>query len=211
MLLSYQTTNQLSLECPSPERRLHFYDRGKEIPLVVQGVWQVCRGIVQLGKFNPTGEETLLGWVQPLNFFGLWLTSINTYQAQALSDVYLKWYALSEIENSPHLSQTILNQVVNRIRQTEALLAIAGSKRVETRLIELLILLAKEMGEPTDNGTRLSVRFTHQNLANAISTTRVTVTRLLGDFQRQNLISFDGGRHLIIRNRLNNRQLIDVS
>ena len=211
MLLSYQTTNQLTSECPSSERRLHLYDRGQEIPLIAQGVWQVCRGIVQLGKFNPTGEETLLGWVQPLNFFGLWLTSIDTYQAQALSDVYLKWYALSEIENSPHLSQTILNQVVNRIRQTEALLAIAGLKRVEARLIELLRLLAEEMGEPIDHGTRLSVRFTHQNLANAIGTTRVTVTRLLGDFQRQNLISFDGDRHLIISHSFNDRDLMSVS
>jgi CRP-like cAMP-binding protein len=199
MLLSYHSTKQrLSPECLSPERRLHFYDKGEEIPLISQGVWQVYRGVVQLGKFNPNGEETLLGWVQPLNFFGLWLTSIDTYQAKALSGVYLKWYALSEIEDSPHLSQTILNQVVHRIRQTEALLAIAGLKLVEERLMELLRLLAKEMGEPMDNGTRLIVRLTHQNLADAIGTTRVTVTRLLGDFQRQNLISFDGDRHLII-------------
>ncbi len=211
MLLTYQTTNQLPSECPSSERRLHFYDRGEKIPLIAQGIWQVCRGVVQLGTFELSGKETLLGWVQPLNFFGLWLTSIETYQAQALSDVYLKWYALSEIENSPHLSQTILHQVVNRIRQSEALLAIAGLQRVEARLIELIRLLAKEMGQPIDNGTRLSVRFTHQNLANAINTTRVTITRLLGDLQRQNLISFDGDRHLIIPPRFNDRDLISIS
>jgi len=35
-------------------------------------------------------------------------------------------------------------------------------------------------------------------LANAIGTTRVTITRLLGDFQAQGQICFDCDRHLII-------------
>jgi CRP-like cAMP-binding protein len=84
------------------------------------------------------------------------------------------------------------------MRQSEALLAIAGLRRVDERLQELLKLLAKEMGESTDGGTRLKVRLTHQMLASAIGTTRVTITRLLGDFQAQGQISFDCDRHLII-------------
>lgn len=202
MLLTYQNSIETHLNVRPEEKRLHFYQKGDEIPLVSQGLWQVNRGVVQLGKFNSDGEEILLGWVQPLNFFGLWLTSIDTYQAKALSNVYLKWYALSEIESSCSLSQMILNQVVIRVRQTESLLAIAGIKRVEERLIELLKLLAQDMSESVDNGTRIVVRLTHQNIANAIGTTRVTVTRILGDFQRQGLITFDKARHIIIDDKL---------
>jgi CRP-like cAMP-binding protein len=69
---------------------------------------------------------------------------------------------------------------------------------VEERLQELLQLLSQELGQPVAEGTRLLVRLTHQNLANAIGTTRVTVTRLLGEFQRQGLISLDSDRHLVI-------------
>lgn len=202
MLLTYQNSIETHLNVQREEKRLHFYQKGDEIPLVSQGVWQVNRGVIQLGKFNSHGEEILLGWVQPLNFFGSWLTSIDTYQAKALSNVYLKWYALSEIQSSCSLSQMILNQVVIRVRQTESLLAIAGIKRVEERLIELLKLLAQDMSESVDNGTRIVVRLTHQNIANAIGTTRVTVTRILGDFQRQGLISFDKARHIIIDDKL---------
>jgi CRP-like cAMP-binding protein len=54
------------------------------------------------------------------------------------------------------------------------------------------------MGQSTPEGTRLKVRLTHQMLANAIGTTRVTITRLLGDFQAQGQIRFDDDRHLII-------------
>jgi len=82
MLLSYPSHH---LTISPTERRLHFYERGEEIPLVSQGIWEVNRGVVQLLKFNPQGEETLLGWVQSDNFFGLWLTSVDTFQAKTLS------------------------------------------------------------------------------------------------------------------------------
>ncbi|WP_370589462.1 replication/maintenance protein RepL [Tychonema sp. LEGE 07203] len=39
--------------------------------------------------------------------------------------------------------------------------------------------------------------FIHQDIANAICTTRVTVTRMLGKLQQQGLISRSGDRHLI--------------
>ncbi|NJK48133.1 Crp/Fnr family transcriptional regulator [Candidatus Gracilibacteria bacterium] len=191
------TRTQLNDEC-TEGRRLHFYDRGEEIPLAEQGVWQVYRGVVQLSQLSLNGEEVLLGWAQPSTFFGLWLTHIESYQAKALSEVYLRWYPLSEIESSANLSHSVLTQVVRRMRQTEALLAIAGLRRVEERLQELLNLLKKELGQPVAQGTRLVVRLTHQNLANAIGTTRVTVTRLLGNFQRQGAIRLDRDRHLII-------------
>ena len=181
-------------------RRLHFYEKAELIPLAQEGIWQVYRGVVQLSQFASSGDEILLGWVYPENFFGLWLTAnqLENYQARALSDVYLRWYPLAEIESSPTLSQLVLGQVIHRMRQAEALLAIAGLRRVDERLQELLKLLAQEMGESTSDGVRLNVRLTHQMLANAIGTTRVTITRLLGDFQAQGQVRFDSDRHLII-------------
>lgn len=199
MLLTHEPILSLSPEECSEGRRLHLYEKGEEIPLVSEGVWQVYRGTAQLSQFSDNGEEILLGWAQPMTFFGLWLTHINPYQAKALGEVYLRWYPLSEIENSPRLTQLMLTQVVRRMRQTEALLAIAGLKRVEERLEQLLHLLKQEMGQAEKDGIRLSVRLTHQNLANTIGTTRVTVTRLLGEFQRQGWVSVDEERHLIIR------------
>lgn len=200
MLLTYNETQTISQNEYTEGRQLHFYEKGEEIPLITQGVWQVYRGIAQISQVSVLGEEVLLGWMQPSSFFGLWLTNLNVYQAKALSDLYLKWYSLTEIEASTHLANTMLTQVVRRMRQTEALLAIAGIRRVEDRLQELLRLLATEMGQSFNGGTRLEVRLTHQNLANAIGTTRVTVTRLLGDFQRQGLIELDSDRHIIVYN-----------
>jgi len=181
------------------ERRLHFYAKGETIPTVSQGVWRVGQGIVQLSTFYPSGESGLLGWVGPSMCFSLWLTGLETYQAKAVSDVHLMWYSTTEIENSPHLAKEMLPQLARRMRQIEAMLAIAGYRRVEERLRQLLLLLQQEMGQTVPEGTRLMVRLTHQDIANAINTSRVTVTRLFGKLKQKGVISFDNRRHLIVR------------
>jgi len=198
MLLTPPHKQYLSTKLQSGERRLHFYEKGQQIPLFGEGVWRVSHGFVQLMKVNSQGNETWLGWAQGDDFFGLWLTSLNSVQARALSDLYLQWYSLQELESSPEIAQLFLNQMVSRVRQAEELLAIAGLKRVEEKLIELLNLLGRHIGEEVNSGIRISVRFTHQHLASAIGTTRVTVTRLLGDLQREGLIFFDESRHLVV-------------
>lgn len=179
-------------------RRLHFYAKGQKIPLVSQGVWQVTQGLVQLSTLCENGEEVWLGWAEPSSLFGNWFSLLTVYQATALSDVHLVWFSLSEINTSPRLAQAILPLMVRRMRQTEALLAIAGNRRVEERLQQFLCLMKQEIGQAVEGGTRIGVRLTHQNLANAIGTTRVTVTRLLNKLKQEGVITFDGDRHIII-------------
>lgn len=179
---------------------LNFYDKGETIPLKENGCWQIYRGIIQVSQFTDNGDEILVGWAQAGSFVGLHLTrsQLEIYQAKALSDVYLRWYSAEHIAANPQLNALALAQTLKRLCQTESLLAIAGYKRVDERLQALLKLLAQEMGHPIDGGIRLSVRLTHQMLANAIGTTRVTITRLLGELQTQGQVSFDDDRHLVI-------------
>ncbi|MDB9314407.1 Crp/Fnr family transcriptional regulator [Spirulina sp. CS-785/01] len=199
MLLTSQPPSPMPHGDPHEGRRLHLYHRGDTIPLETQGVWQVYRGLVQLSTTHASGEEVMLGWVLPSSYFGQWLSNLEVYEAKALSEVYLRWFFLREIEKSPSLAQSMLSSVSHRLRQSEAMLAIAGQRRVEDRLNQLLALLKEEIGQPTETGTRLSVRLTHQTLANAIGTTRVTITRLLGKLQRCGQIHLDRDRHIIIR------------
>ncbi|NEO27978.1 MAG: Crp/Fnr family transcriptional regulator [Kamptonema sp. SIO4C4] len=199
MLLTPQPFSPTPHEDTHEGRRLHLYHRGETIPLESQGVWQVYRGLVQLNTTQASGEDVMLGWVLPSSFFGRWLSNLEVYEAKALSDVYLRWFFLREIEKSPTLAQSLLSSLSHRLRQSETMLAIAGQRRVEDRLHQLLALLKMEIGQPTETGTRLSVRLTHQTLANAIGTTRVTITRLLGKLQRCGKIHLDRDRHIILR------------
>jgi len=177
----------------------HIYLKGEMISLKPQTIWVVSRGIVKLSTVSETGEEVLVGLAGPSMPFGSDLTALKTYQATALSEVELACFCLTDIAAYPNLAQKVLPQINQRLRQTEALLAISGQRHVKERLHNLLLLLKKEIGQPVEQGTRLSVRFTHQDLASACSTTRVTITRMLGKLQAQGKIILDSQNHIILK------------
>jgi CRP-like cAMP-binding protein len=161
-------------------------------------IWVVCRGVVQLGTLYDSGDEAMLGLACPSMPFGLPLSFIRPYQASALTDVDLMRLTLAEVEQSPMLAQGIFRHLTRRLQQTEAVLAMVGYRRVEDRLRHFLLLLKQEIGQPNNGGTRLSIRLTHQQLANAIGTTRVTVTRLLSQLQEEGWLVVDNTRHIVI-------------
>mgnify|MGYP006156275333 CR=1 FL=1 len=80
-------------------------------------------------------------------------------------------------EANPTLSFPLLEAVSRRYRQSQALLALMGLRRVEERVRGFLELLALDYGQHCDEGLRLDLRLTHQEVASALGTTRVTVTR----------------------------------
>jgi CRP-like cAMP-binding protein len=186
------------LEAVYQSAELTAFQRGQPIPLSTEQVWLVRRGMVQLGTFYPNGEESLLGLAGPGMPFGLPLAQVNPYSAIALSDVLLLRLNLAELEQSALWSHMLFQHLTHRLQQTESLLAIKGYRRVEDRLRQFLLLLADAVGVPTTAGTRFNVRFTHQVLANATGTTRVTITRLLGQLKREGWLTFDPEHHIIL-------------
>lgn len=181
------------------EKPKHIFLKGEIIPLKPQIIWQVCQGVVKLTTMSESGEEVLVGLAGPALPFGSDLTSLHTYQAIALTEVELVCFSVADLAVSRSLAQSVLPQINQRLRQTEALLAISGQRRVKDRFLQLLQLLKQEIGEKVDKGTRLSVRFTHQDLADACSTTRVTITRVLGKLQEQGTIIIDSKHHIIMK------------
>lgn len=178
---------------------LHIYHKGEIIPLDPQVIWQVRSGLVKLTTFRQSGQEVLVGLAGASAPFGSTLTTLPLYEATALADTQLWCIPLSEFASSPQLQQRLLPQINQRLKQTESLLAVCGQTRLADRLHSLLQLLKQEIGQPVANGTRLSVRLTHEELATACCTTRVSITRLLTQLQQQERLSVDSQHHLILQ------------
>ncbi len=174
------------------------YQKGELIPLDSGMIWQVVHGVVKLTTLSQSGDEIMVGAVTEGMVFGSGLTLLQTYSAIALSDVRLLPIPLHKVRQSPDLAYQLLPRILERLQQTEAFLAVAGHLHVHDRIEQLLSLLKQSLGQPCDKGTRLRIRFTHQELANACSTTRVTMTRLLGKLQQQGKIYFDSQNHLVL-------------
>lgn len=199
MLLTPNSKYNHSLKIKEPELLLQFYRKGEEISLFEPGFWLVYRGVVQLSRISANGDEVILGWATINNSFGDCSQDNTHYRAQALCDVYLRWCSPLDITKSPDLAIVLMKQLSHRIIKAQNLTAITRLRKVEDRLWQLLLMLKEEIGQSVTNGTRLTIRFTHQNLADIICTTRVTVTRLLGNFQSRELICIDRDRHIIIK------------
>ena len=179
---------------------LESYERGEEIAVRGGEIWQVYRGVIQLSTVKLNQEETIVGWVTPNHVFGNLFEQDTRYRPVALADVYVRRFGIKEIQQSPNLTRVLLSEFSYRSLQSQRLLAINALRRVEERLWQLLLMLAEEMGCSIENGIRLTARFTHQNLAKVIGTTRVTITRILGEFQNRDWIEFDEARHIIVKN-----------
>lgn len=179
-------------------RALVSFAAGRAMPLRGDEILIICRGVVQLFTIQQDGSETLLGLAGPSMPIGLPLTVVDPYWATALTDVDVLPLPLSEVESSPVLMAGIFRNLTLRLQQTEAWLALSGKRLVADRLKHLLLLLAKDFGQVEPEGVRIPVRLTHHQLATAIGTTRVTVTRLLKDFRAEGWMTIDQ-RNIVLR------------
>jgi CRP-like cAMP-binding protein len=194
---SHQTFIQL-LEQLYRDRALLPYKAGQPLLLRSDEVLIVCRGIVQLFTVQPEGSETLLGLAGPSMPVGLPLTVVDPYWAMALTDVDVLALPMAEIEVSSVLMAGMFRHLTLRLQQGEAWLSLAGKRLVADRLRHFLVLLAKDFGQVEPSGIRIPLRLTHHQLAMAIGTTRVTITRLLKDFRGEGWLAIDR-RQLVLR------------
>lgn len=190
------------------DRNVISFKRGQFIPMEQETIFVIDRGLVKLNMLYPSGDESILGLLQPSMPFGLPLSKLTSYEAVALTDVLVMHIDQRHIEQSPRLAQSLYRETIRRLQQTEALLAVTGERRVEDRLRALLIFLCQEIGQETPQGVRLNVRLTHQQIAEMIGTTRVSVTRTLKDFQAAGWLDIDANRHLLIDGAWNHQMSV---
>jgi CRP-like cAMP-binding protein len=195
---SGQHALRISLEDTYQRRDLVHMAAGSRVPLLRHHLWLVTRGMVKLSCITEQGEDLVLGLAGPNEPFGEPLTNIDLYEAITLCDCDLLCLPIDEIESTPHLAVALVKAMASRMRQSEALISLLGLRRIEERVRGFLELLAQDYGQPCEQGLRLNLRLTHQDIASALSTTRVTVTRVLGLLKEEGWLQIDDQRQLVI-------------
>lgn len=171
---------------------------GSSVPLLKNSIWLVVRGMVKLSAISVHGDEVMVGLVGPGEPFGDPLSQVEAYEALTLAETDLLCLSCEVIARDQVLSVGLLKSMAQRYRQSEALLALLGLRRIEDRVRGFLEMLATSYGQPCDQGLRLPIKLTHQDIASALSTTRVTVTRILGSLRDEGWLSIDAGRSLVV-------------
>ncbi|AKN60561.1 transcriptional regulator [Synechococcus sp. WH 8020] len=182
----------------SYQRRLIHFDSGAKVPLLSDHLWIVVRGIVKLSCLNEQGEDILIGLAGANEPFGEPLTHLNLYEATTLDHCDLLGLSMQDVKTNPDLSNSLMKAMMRRTRQSESLIALLGLRGVENRVKSFLELLAEDYGHPCEQGLKLNLRLTHQEIAGAVSTTRVTVTKVLGQLKESGWLQHDNNQRIIV-------------
>jgi CRP-like cAMP-binding protein len=192
-----------SLETMYQEHNLQHYAAKQKIPLLEDDVCIVYRGVAQIQTFDYSGDESVVGLIGPMMPFSRAFTDLDAYYVHALTDVDLLRFSWRDVQKSPTLAMKMNHLLVRRLQQAEIFLTLRNKNKLDDRLLSLLIFLAREFGKEGPEGIRIDVRLTHQQIANIVGTTRVTVTRLIGEFKRTSLLVSKGRtRYLCLRRDL---------
>ena len=181
------STHTLSTPTNLVQRSFSYRDL---IPLEPDALWRITWGAVRTFTWNEEGTPTTLGYWGPGDVVGQPLSRIQPYQVECLTSV--------EVELIPsELCHHVLEAIFLHSQQTEEILSIVRQERINCRLQQFLVWLARKFGRPVEAGLLIDLRLTHQAIAEAIGATRVTVTRLLNEFEQEGAISRPK-RHFIV-------------
>ena len=90
------------------------------------------------------------------------------------------------------LTKKVLAELSRRLRSASSRIESLATMDVYGRLARFFLDLARDQGKVLDNGYIAVTRPTHQAMANMIGTSRETVSRLIHDLMRQNLLISEG-------------------
>ncbi|MBE9075916.1 global nitrogen regulator NtcA [Romeria aff. gracilis LEGE 07310] len=177
------------------------YDRGKTIFFPgdpAERVYFLLKGAVKLSRVYEAGEEITVALLRENSVFGVLSLitghrSDRFYHAVAFTPVELLSVPIDQVEQaleeSPDLSMLMLRGLSSRILQTEMMIETLAHRDMGSRLVSFLLILCRDFGVPGQNGITVDLKLSHQAIAEAIGSTRVTVTRLLGDLRQDGMIS----------------------
>lgn len=170
----------------------HTFSRHNIIPLQPDILLRIERGVVRALTWNEEGTAVTLGYWGVGDVIGQPLSSIQPYQIECLTLVEASYIPVIQWE-------LISDEIFRHIQQTEELLYIVRQERTHDRLRRLLMWLAGKFANQVEQGQLINLRLTHQEIADAIGTTRVTVTRLLSQLEQEGIIHRPR-RHFIVLN-----------
>lgn len=169
--------------------------RRELVPLDVPHLWQIESGYLRSFTWDEEGLMITLGFWQAGDLISPVCSGVNPYQIECLTSADLIPVELTVQSGD---SQQTLHYLRDQIQQAQELLQIVHSRRVEVRLVKLLNWLAQRFGQPVTQGWLIHPRLTHQDLADVIGATRVTVTRMLSQFEQQGVIHWSRQRQIVL-------------
>lgn len=165
-------------------------------------MYVIREGRAKVTKASEDGREKIMNFLEAGAFFGdMALLGDETRSAsvKTLEDSVL--LALSRrdfidlLRQSPDLSLAVIEELANRLRETNEQARSLSFQGVEERTRNLFDRIARE--EDAAPGHRITPALTHQQIADMVGTSRETVTRAIKQLKSSGWLSQEGKRYVI--------------
>ncbi len=166
---------------PELSQQQRYFQRRERLPLRRDHLWKIESGVVRTLTYLENGTVVTLGLWGVGDIVSRLLSKADPYYIECLTPVQATAIPVTESDDLPPF-------FIEHIHQLQTFLEIVDSRPVDEALHKLLTLLANKFGSDVSQGQRIEFHLTHQEIAETIGTTRVTVTRLLKEFEQQGII-----------------------
>jgi len=175
----------------------------------------VLQGRLNVLKTSTDGREKIVADIRPYRHFGLAelitdrrsAATIEAAEPGVVLTLSKEDFVRTLIDNSRmcfQLMQTMAGTIMDLTDQIQEV----SFERVSVRLARLLVVLADREGLEADGRLVIRRRYSHQELARRLGTSRETVTRMLRRFKEMDLVSMEG-RRLAVTTRRGLLEVVD--
>ncbi|KXS49131.1 MAG: CRP/FNR family transcriptional regulator, anaerobic regulatory protein [Halanaerobium sp. 4-GBenrich] len=171
----------------------------------VKKLYLLVNGKVKLSMLSAEGKEKVLTILQEGDIFGelsLFDEDPHPLTAEAMDDARLLIIPWNEMEKMiikrPSLAIKIIEALSKKTRLLTSQVRELVFQDAAGRLASLLSRLAEDFGREIEEGTVIDLVLTHQEIANLIGSSRVTVTKLINKFIDDGMITIKK-RKIIIK------------
>jgi CRP-like cAMP-binding protein len=160
-----------------------------------EGLYLLKKGKLRLYKINPEGKQFTLGILGNGNVFGeVDSFSLGTrgIYIEAMEETILCSLGKEQFEqflvSRPQLVMKLLKVLSDQLNERDAMLEQLALGGIRDRLLHLLIKLSDQFGIEDGSYFKIDLPLTHQELANMVGRTRESVTIVLNELAREDIV-----------------------
>jgi CRP/FNR family transcriptional regulator len=165
-----------------------------------EAIYFIEKGRVRLTRLSPEGKTVILALLGPGDLIGeaAWETGEHDSYAETLEDSRI--YQIGReafqtfIKENPEFGLRLIQIIGGRLKQAQARIEDLVFRQVPSRVARLLLTLAESHGKVTPKGIRVEFPLTHQEIADLVGSSRVTVTQILNRFRTSHWIDIESKR-----------------
>ena len=181
-------------QCAAHESpRKYTLHRHQTVALKEGYLWRLEEGYLRTITMSENGDIKTLGIWGPDDIVGIPLNRSYPFQIESLTAAKVALIQDSSMFDGQWL--------VSYLKATESLLNIQHQSLVRDRLVLFLQWLGNRFGQQGPHGQVIKLRLTHQEMSEAINTTRVTVTRVINELGDEGFLAWSQGHCVLINSQ----------